>query len=204
MAGRLSNPEVSLIEQLGAAIRAGNDEATEQVVNQLTPAHAAAILPLCAAPDPDVRWWAARALAHCGEALALPALLPLLADVAPTVRAVAALAGGQIAQRLPPTPPDLLSRLADLLADEAGSVRQAAADALICCGNAAVPTLAQVVQGEHQGARTRAAYALSKIATMPAAGVLYRCLNDSNYLVQSYAYETLERLGLLENVLVTV
>jgi HEAT repeat protein len=67
-----------------------------------------------------------------------------------------------------------------------------------------VAVLANVLRGEHQGARTRAAYALSKLASMPAAIILYHYLNDSNYMVQTYAYETLDKMGLLENVLVTL
>lgn len=192
------------VKQLQQAIADGNDEATEQVVSRLTAADTAALLPLCGDPDAEVRWWAARALAHCADTTAIAPLLALLAAAEPTVRTVAALALGQIGQRWPPPQPDLLTRLAERLADPAGTVRQAAADALVLCGNAAVGALAQVLQGDQAGARTRAAYALSKIATLPAAGVLYHCLNDPNYLVQSYAYETLEKMGLLENVLVTV
>jgi HEAT repeat protein len=193
-----------LIDQLQQTIAAGNDEQTEQLVTRLTVAESASLLPLCTDADAEVRWWAARALAHCGDTTALPPLRALLTDAEPAIRAVAALALGQIGRRWPPASPDLLAGLAERLADRAGTVRQAAADALVLCGNEAVPTLAQVLQGDHAGARTRAAYALSKIATMPAAAVLYRCLNDPNYLVQSYAYETLEKMGLLENVLVTL
>jgi HEAT repeat protein len=80
-------------------------------------------------------------------------------------------------------------------------VRQAAADALALCGDDAVTTLATVLAGEEQGARTRAAYALRKIASLAAAAILFRCLNDANYMVHTYAYEGLDELGLLDNLL---
>jgi HEAT repeat protein len=43
---------------------------------------------------------------------------------------------------------------------------------------------------------------LRKIATLKAAAILYALLNDENHLVRSYAYEGLDEMGLLENVLV--
>jgi HEAT repeat protein len=58
-----------------------------------------------------------------------------------------------------------------------------------------------VLAGTHEGARTRAAYALRKIASPAAAASLFRCLNDPNYMVHTYAYEGLDELGLLDNLL---
>ncbi len=105
-------------------------------------------------------------------------------------------------QRQPQAMQPLLPQVARLLADDDGFVRQAAADSLAQCGDAAVPALATVIfQCKHEGARTRAAGALRKIASMKAAGVLFRCLNDHNHLVHTYAYEALDEMGLLENVL---
>jgi hypothetical protein len=43
--------------------------------------------------------------------------------------------------------------------------------------------------------------ALRKIATVPAARLMFQYLNDDNYLVHTYAYEGLDEMGLLENVL---
>jgi len=98
-----------------------------------------------------------------------------------------------------------LDQVADCLKDDDGMVRQVAADALAQCGDDAVPALARILfQQAHEGARTRAAGALRKIATMKAAGVLYALLNDSNHLVRAYAYEGLDDMGLLETVLVTL
>jgi HEAT repeat protein len=98
-----------------------------------------------------------------------------------------------------------LDQVAECLKDDDGMVRQVAADALAQCGDDAVPALARILfQQPHEGARTRAAGALRKIATMKAAGVLYALLNDPNHLVRAYAYEGLDDMGLLETVLVTL
>jgi len=186
------------------AIAADNDDQTEQVVTELTPTDEAALLALLQAPDANQRWWAARALAHCGTDAAVPGLVVALSDEDHTLRAAAALALGHLYTRAPDAVRPVLEQVAAKLTDNDGVVRQTVADALAFCGNDAVPALAQILQGTHEGARTRAAYALRKIATMKAAGVLYPCLNDTNYLVHMYAYEGLDEMGLLENILVAV
>ncbi|MFN8495469.1 MAG: HEAT repeat domain-containing protein [Caldilineaceae bacterium] len=186
------------------AIAADHDDQTEQLVPQLTPADEAALLALLQAPDMNQRWWAARALAHCGTSTAVPGLLAALDHEDSALRSAAALALGHLYIGEPDAVRPVLDQIAAKLSDDDGMVRQTAADALVLCGNDAVPALAQILQGTHEGARTRAAYALRKIATMKAAGVLYHCLNDTNYLVHMYAYEGLDELGLLENILVVV
>ena len=55
---------------------------------------------------------------------------------------------------------------------------------------------------DRQGARSRAAYALSKIRTLATANVFYHYLQDENPLVQAYANDTLEQMGLLQTILV--
>ena len=188
-----------------AAIDADNDAVTEQLALRLAPDAADALLALLDAPSPDRRWWAVRALALCGSAPSLPGVAVRLADAESSVRAAALLALMHLHARHPIETAPWLDLAAARLADDDGLVRQAAADALAQCGDDAVPALARILfQQPHEGARTRAAGALRKIATMPAAGVLYALLNDSNHLVRSYAYEGLDEMGLLETVLVTL
>jgi len=170
----------------------------------LTPTDEPTLLPLLSAAHADQRWWATRALAFCGTQAAVPSLVAALDDQDAALRATAALALGHLYLREPDAVRPVLDQVATKLADEEGVVRQTIADALAMCGDAAVPALAHVLQGNHEGARTRAAYALRKIATMKAASILYRHLNDTNYLVQMYAYEGLDEMGLLENILVTL
>ncbi|MFN8442717.1 MAG: HEAT repeat domain-containing protein [Caldilineaceae bacterium] len=188
---------------LSAALEA-NDDVAESLAAQLTPADEPALLTALDDTNSDVRWWAVRALALIGERASVAPLLHKLDDSDPMLRSAALLALAALYGRQPAAVQPHLTQLARLLADPEGTVRQAATDALSQCGDAAVPALATVLQGDHQGARTRATLALRQIATMPAAAVLYHCLNDSNYMVHTYAYETLDEMGLLENVLLVV
>ena len=188
---------------LAAAIDAGDDERCEALVQRLTPTDSHLLIPLATDADPDRRWWAVRALALVGADSAVPALVSCLDDADPAVRAAAAMSLGHVHRRAPEAVAAHLDRVAALLADDNGIVRQAAGDGLALCADDAVPALAALLrQSHHPGARTRAAAALRKIATMRAAAVLYPLLNDSNHLVRMYAYEGLDEMGLLENVLV--
>ncbi|RIK37197.1 MAG: hypothetical protein DCC55_25070, partial [Chloroflexi bacterium] len=162
-------PDVHPLAGLEAALLRGDDEAAEQATHALTATAEPALLAWLAASDPDRRWWAARALAHCGGSPAAPALAHVLTTDDPALRSVAAYALGHLHQRAPDAVHPLLPQLARLLADSDGSVRQTAADALALCGDDAVPVLATVLQGNHEGARTRAAAALRKIASQPVA-----------------------------------
>lgn len=196
-------PDPTNIEQLRAAIGASDDEAAERAVQSLKPIAEPLLLTWLDAADPEQRWWSARALAHCGGEAAIFALQRCLDDADPTLRSAAAFAIGHLAQRAPVAVEAALPALAARLADDDGAVRQVAADALTMCGAAAVPVLERVLQGQHEGARTRAAYALRKLALPATIPALFRCLNDANYVVHTYAYEALDEMGLLENMLVT-
>ena len=188
-----------------SAIAAGDDERTELLALQLTSVDEPYLIDMTGAADVDVRWWAVRGLAVAGSSMASPPLQGCLADADSSVRAAAALALAHLHAREPAAVREALSAVAACLADDEGMVRQAAADCLALCGDDAVPALAGVLRdGQHEGARTRAAAALRKIATMKAAAALYPALNDPNHLVRMYAYEALDEMGLLENVLVVL
>ena len=185
-----------------AAIAADDDEQAEVLALQLTAAAEATLLAVAQDGDADQRWWAVRALAHCGTPNALPVLVALLTDEDAALRVVAAMSLGGLATRLGAALTPYLPELAARLADEEGAVRQAAADALVQCGDAAVEPLVAILRfGDHEGARSRAAYALRKIGTPATIPALFRCLNDPNYLVHTYAYEALDEMGLLETQL---
>jgi HEAT repeat protein len=192
------------VAALFAAITHGNDEGTEETVQQLTASEEHVLLSWLDAADGDQQWWALRALAHCGTALAVPAVVAQLDNDDPALRAAAAMTLGELHTRIANVVNPRLDDLAARLTDDDGQVRQAAADALACCGDDAVPALSRILTLEHQGARTRAAYALRKIASIKAAAILFRCLNDANYMVHTYAYEALEEMGLLETTLITL
>jgi HEAT repeat protein len=197
--------DAALFDAFLTAIAAGDDDATERLALQLTPDAEPALLALLMAPDADQRWWGVRALARCGGTAAVSGVAAQLADADPGLRAAALLALAHLYRRQPNAVTPHLDQVAECLKDDDGMVRQVAADALAQCGDDAVPALARILfQQPHEGARTRAAGALRKIATMKAAGVLYALLNDPNHLVRAYAYEGLDDMGLLETVLVTL
>lgn len=191
-----------------AMLKAGDDEAIEGAVFLLTPVDEGPLLARLDTADSEERWWLLRALAHCGSEQALPKVAAALdtEDIDSedkSLRAVAIMTVGELVQRLPMQSAPYLGQLATQLGDESGMVRQVAADALAQCGNLAIDVLVQVLRfSENQGARSRAAAALSKIRTPAAVGPLYHCLNDQNYLVHTYAHEALDAMGLLENRLI--
>jgi hypothetical protein len=197
-------PAPTQMERFVTAIAADDDAQAEALVSKLTGADEPDLLALLQSTDSDQRWWAVRGLAHCGTPAAVPALVPLLGDADPSLRAVVAFALGHLHARAAAAVCAVLDRLAACLADEDGGVRQAAADGLALCGDDAVPALAHVLYHGPEAARTRAVYALRKIASPKTAPLLYQHLNDPNYLVRTYAYEALDEMGLLENMLVSL
>lgn len=195
--------ENALLAPLLQAIADDDDTQAERLVLQLTSAAEPALHTLLATGNADQRWWAVRALAHCGTAQTLPVLLTTLRADDAALRTVAAMALGALYPRLAPALTPQLGTLAQCLADDEGMVRQAAADALIQCGDAALDALVTILRtSTHEGARSRAAYALRKIGTPATIPALFHCLNDPNYLVHTYAYEALDEMGLLETELV--
>ncbi len=84
-------------------------------------------------------------------------------------------------------------------------------------GEPALPALVATLNEGQDGCRVRAAGALRKIVGgdltdrqgselepqfWPAIGALFKALNDPNRLVRHNAYEALDRLGLLETVII--
>ncbi len=189
---------------LHSAIAAGDDDLAEELAQQLPAGnehHLAALTAWLTDPDPNWRWWGVRALAVAAwrgaQANArLELLRQRLHDTEPSVRCAAALAIAEL--KLTAAAADLI----EMLNDPNGWVRAAAAAALALLGEGVVPALAAVLAAGPPGARARAAHALSKIRTLETAQVFYHYLDDDNQLVQTYAFDTLEQMGLLGTVLV--
>ena len=193
--------QLSSIQRLRQAIAQDDDEAAEAVIPTLGPDDEADLVTLARDADPDRRWWALRSLAAVGGADAAPILAAALCAADEGERAVAALGLGHLHRRAAEAVTVVLPALAERLTDASGLVRQAAADGLALCGEDAVPVLVAALESEHEGVRVRAAAALRKLQSMRAAGALYQHLNDPNHLVRLYAYETLDAMGLLTNIL---
>ena len=187
-------------ERFYAAVTAGDDERSEALVPFLSAADEPHLLGIILRGD-ESRWWGVRGLAAVGNSAAIPIVVACLKDADSAVRAVAALSLGQLFLRQPEDAAPFLPALAELLTDDDGLVRRAAADSLAQCGDAAVDALADALDSPHEGVRVRAAAALHRIGTMKTAAPLYHHLEDASPLVRHYAFETLDKLGLLTNVL---
>lgn len=208
--------EVDAVQGLLDALAAGDDAAAERVAlacagrTGLLPA----LRPLLADGDADRRWWAVRMLAVIGGAEAATLAAEHLTDADEPTRCAAALALGQLGAA------GLAPALVARLADDSGWVRDSAADALALIGEPALPALLDALADVRDGVRVRAAGALRRclLALYPgpdgpdinhlpathaaAITAMFRSLNDPSRLVRHNAYEALDRLGLLETILV--
>ena len=139
--------------------------------------------------DADQRWWALRTLAQSPQAQT-EWLLPFLNDPAPEVRQAAALG-------LCSHPAETaISPLIQALSDADSMVSGLACNALVEIGKPAVPALLEMSKDVPQMARINAIRALAEIADYDAVPALMAALEDDSVMVQHWAEEGLERLGL--------
>ncbi len=159
-----------------------------------------ALLDLTRSPDADSRWWALRTLAQSPRSRT-EWLLPFLNDPAPEVRQCAALG---LAVRPDESATQPLIRA---LSDDDSMVGSLAANALVKIGGAAVPSLIEVVKlrpategsvegGANRSARVHAMRALAEIGDHRAIPVMMKVMEEDSALLQHWAQEGLERLGL--------
>lgn len=154
-----------------------------------------ALLELTRSPDVDSRWWALRVLAASPH-LQSEWLVPFLEDPAPEVRQCAALGlAGRPDERA-------VEKLIRALNDEDSMVATLAANALVKTGSPAVPSLIEVakrptVEGSgSQSQRIHALRALAEIRDHRAIPVMMQVMQEDSALLQHWAQEGLERLGL--------
>ena len=148
-----------------------------------------ALLDLTHSSDADQRWWGLRVLAQSPHSQA-GWLIPFLNDPAPEVRQCAALG---LATR-----PDevAIQPLIRALSDEDRMVGNLAANALARIGSAAVPSLIEAVKRAPQSARIHALRALAEIRDHRAIPVMMQVMGEDSALLQHWAKEGLEGLGL--------
>jgi HEAT repeat protein len=140
-------------------------------------------------PEAEVRWWAVRALAEVHDERVPGLLTDALSDPDKGVRWCAGLA-----LRTHPSA-KAIPALLPLLSDEDALTRRLAGDALVAIGSPVVPQLLEVIQkGEHV-ARLEAVRALAKIGDERAIPVLFEALDDSSALIEYWASEGLEQMG---------
>lgn len=176
-----------------AELTSGDDTRAEAVVSSLAVHGAAAVealLPLLGASDPESRWWATRALAAVDDPQAARGLVQSLDDPQASVRQCAALG-----LRQQPTP-EAIPELTRALGDADRLTARLAGDALAAAGAGAIPALITALQSEHPSVRIEAARALARAPDHQAVPALFAALEDDSLLVQYWAEEALERLGL--------
>ena len=181
------------VNELVEKLSNGNDQQAEAAVRDFA-AQGASVIPdlgdLLSASDPNLRWWATRALAEV-EDPRVPALLrSSLHDADSAVRQCAALA----LRRQPylQAVPDLIA----LLDHEDRLLARLAADALIAAGEAAVPAVLEVMQNGPRRARLEAIRVLALTGDHRSIATLFAALDDPSSLIEYWADEGLERMGI--------
>jgi HEAT repeat protein len=183
---------VSTLEQLLDDLVSGDEARAEAAIPQLIEMDDAAIpalLDLTKSSDVDLRWWALRALASTPRS-GTEMLVPFLNDAAPEVRQCAALG---LALKSDASAVEPLVRA---LSDADSMTSSLAVNALIKIGNAAVPSLIEAVKTGAQSQRIHALRALAEIKDHRAIPIMMQVMQEDSALLQHWAQEGLERLGL--------
>jgi HEAT repeat protein len=180
---------MQLLDELGC----GEDERAEAALPQLAawgPEAVEVLQERLLNPQADVRWWAVRGLAEVQDEGVTELLVKALADSDQGVRWCAGLA-----LRKHPSE-KAIPALAGLLSDTDALTRRLAGDALVAIGSPAVQRLLEVMQYSELGARLEAARALAKIGDERAIPALFAALDDGSALIEYWANEGLEKMGL--------
>ena len=148
-----------------------------------------ALLETIKSDNADKRWWALRVLAQSPHSRS-EWLVPFLNDPAADVRQCAAL-GLSFKPDESATEP-----LVQALSDEDILVSNLAVKALVKIGKPAVPSLIENVKSGSQSSRILALRALVEIRDHRAIPVMMQVMNEESALLQHWAKEGLERLGL--------
>lgn len=138
----------------------------------------------------DGRWWIVRALAELPSIRTVD-LVPFLEDPAPEVRQAAALGLGAHPSEA------AIPSLVRTLRDPDSMTAALAANALGKVGPASTPALLEVLTGDApQTVRVLVMRTLAELKDHRAIRVMLKALDEDSALVQHWAREGLERLGL--------
>jgi HEAT repeat protein len=202
---------VSSLQDLLNDLTSGNETRAEKAVPALIELGEEAIpalLELTRSSEVDHRWWGLRVLAQSpspsGTSRHAEWLVPFLKDPAREVRQCAAL-GLAIKPH-----ESAIEPLVRALSDEDSMVSSLAVNALVKIGKAAVPSLIEVVKrvpdgsspadrvagSVSQSARIHALRALAEIKDHRAIPVMMKVMEEDSALLQHWAKEGLDRLGL--------
>ena len=183
---------MSTLQELLNDLASGDESRAEHAVSALIEfgeKAIASLLELTESEDADTRWWALRVLAG-SPLFRTEWLVPFLNDPAADMRQCAAL-GLSIR-------PDesAIQPLVRALSDEDTLVSNLAVKALVKIGKAAVPSLIETVKSGSPSSRILALRALAEIRDHLAIPVMMQVMNEESALLQYWAKEGLERLGL--------
>jgi HEAT repeat protein len=168
----------------------GDDERAGAAAPLATAEHLLALEAALAGHDPDARWWSVVALAHVPGDHATQLLLRAAEDGDSNLRAAALHALGQR------DGPEAVPALLRALGDASDFLARLATESLIRSAPHALPDLIAALQRDpHPRVRANAARALAMIADPAAIPALFAALNDDSMLVQHWADEGLEKMG---------
>ena len=180
------------MQELLAELTSGDDVRAEKSIPAILELGMAAmpvLLELTHAEEVDSRWWAVRTLAASPHTRT-ENLIPLLSDSVPEVRAAAALALCNHPHE------NAVQALVKALSDEDTLTAGLAGNALVQIGSPSVPSLLKVMSEAPTGIRIYALRALCQIRDHRAIPVMMKSLSEESAVLQYWAQEGLERLGL--------
>ena len=140
-------------------------------------------------PNADIRWWSVRALAEFDNQATNKLLFRSLEDSEPEVRQCAVQGLGTLSD------PDSIPALIIALNDEDSLVVRLAANALIAISEASVLPLIRYIKTPDLPAKCEAIRALALIVDERSVPTLFDALDDDSILIDYWANEGLERLG---------
>jgi HEAT repeat protein len=181
------------LEELIEELTSGDDQRAEPAAKNLIKFNTQAIITLktlLQSPDADTRWWAVRTLSGIPSPQSIALLVEALSDEDLSVRQCAALA-----LRHQPDP-GAVPVLINAISSHDPLLAHLAADALAAIGEPAVVPLLEIMQNGSRKARLEAVRALGLIGDKRAIPALYAALDEDSTLLEYWANEGLERMGL--------
>jgi HEAT repeat protein len=181
-----------VLQDLLDELTCGDDVRAERAIQRIVEFGEVAVpelLRLTRSDSADVRWWAIRVLAASPHTRTED-LLPFLSDSAPEVRAATVLA-------LCDHPNEVaIPALIHALADEDSLTASLAGNALVKIGSPSVAGLLEVMKEAQMPVRILALRALAQIRDYRAIPILMESMSEDSAVLQYWAQEGLERLGL--------
>ncbi len=184
---KVHNPQSLIIK-----LTSGDDDVAENAANTITALGETALpalFGLLASADPNARWWALRALAGIPHPEVPVQLQRFLGDPDPDIRQCAAM--GLSRQPWVEAIPDLVN----VLGHEDRLLARLAGNALIATGSQAASPLIDTLENGTPAAQIEAARSLALIGDPSAIPALFKAWQDGSAMIQYWAEEGFERMG---------